>query len=231
VLLGGGLVGGGALAVVGTLAVGGPGLVGIGLGAALAACTAAGIVREAPASMRGSALEAAVRAAGAVAGGLLVVAGLATVAGGVAAALAVVAVLVVVVVRVLRKPRPTASSAAATTHRRTPVGEVLGLPPSRPAARPGPVPAVGLRPVATLTTRAIGDEWLRTTAALSGRLPSAARAALVLRREEILDELERRDPDGFAVWLAAGPTRGSDPADYVRGGPARPGPVADTDAA
>jgi hypothetical protein len=229
VLLGGGLVGGGALAVVGALAVRGPGLVGIGLGAALAACTAAGIVREAPATTRGSALEAAVRAAGAVTGALLIVAGLATVAGGVVAALAVAAVFVVVVVRVLGKPRPSSSSGAARTGRRTPVAEVLGLPPSRPAARHAS--AVGLPPVTRLTTRAIGDEWLRTTAALSSRLSGPARAALVLRREEVLDELERRDPDGFALWLAAGPARGSDPADFVRGGPARPGPVADTDAA
>jgi hypothetical protein len=58
-----------------------------------------------------------------------------------------------------------------------------------------------------------------------------ARQWLVARREEALDELERRDPDGFARWLAAGPNRASDPADFVRGGPAHRGPVADTDAA
>jgi hypothetical protein len=84
-------------------------------------------------------------------------------------------------------------------------------------------------PVAALSTRALGQEWVRTTAALAGRLSPAARASLVGRREEALDELERRDSDGFARWLVAGP--GSDPADFVRDGPARRGPVADTDAA
>ena len=82
-----------------------------------------------------------------------------------------------------------------------------------------------------MTTQALGDEWLHTTAALAGPLDPAARQSLVARREEALDELERRDPDGFAQWLMAGSTRGSDPADFVRGGPARRGPVADTDAA
>jgi hypothetical protein len=62
-------------------------------------------------------------------------------------------------------------------------------------------------------------------------LSPVARQTLVARREETLDELERRDPDGFARWLAAGPAAGSDPADFVRGGPAHRGPVADTDAA
>ena len=66
---------------------------------------------------------------------------------------------------------------------------------------------------------------------VAGRLSRAARASLVGRRDETLDELERRDPAGFARWLAAGPNTGSDPADFVRGGPAQRGPVADTDAA
>ena len=88
-----------------------------------------------------------------------------------------------------------------------------------------------LPPVASLTTRSLCDEWLRTTAALGARLTPAARAALVLRRGDALDELERRDPAGFASWMAAGPDRDSDPADFFRSGPARPGSVADSDAA
>ena len=54
------------------------------------------------------------------------------------------------------------------------------------------------------------------------------REAVVLRRQEAMDELERRDAAGFARWLAAAP--GSDPADYI-GGRALPGsPAAETDA-
>jgi hypothetical protein len=85
--------------------------------------------------------------------------------------------------------------------------------------------------VEVLSTGDLGDEWLYTTAALAGGLDPATRQSLVHRREAVLDELERRDPEGFLRWLAAGPTPGSNPADVVRGGPARRGPVADTDAA
>ena len=229
-LLGGALIGGGALAVVGGLAARGPGLIGIGLASVLAACTAAGIAREQPRAARASALEAAVWAAGGAAGTLLVVVGISTVAGGITAAVAVVAAVGLIVARMFRRPRGASATGAGTGKgARSADAGVLQLPvrppPGRPAAR------TTLPPVATLTTRELGDEWLRTTAALGTRLAPAAREALVLRREEALDELERRDPAGFARWLAAGPSRGSDPAAFVHGGPGHPGSIADSDAA
>jgi hypothetical protein len=46
------------------------------------------------------------------------------------------------------------------------------------------------------------------------------RHALVDRRLQALDELERRDPAGFARWLADGATVDSDPARYVSSDPA-----------
>jgi hypothetical protein len=221
VLIGAALLSAGSLAVVGGLALGGPGLVGVGLAATLAGCTAAGIAREAPDRSRGSALEAAVWAAGWTAGVVLVVAGVSTVAGGAVAAVLVLAALTVVAVRWGRKQR------GRTSARNGSAAEVLRLAVEPPPARPAGDSR--MLPVAALSTRALGQEWVRTTAALAGRLSPAARASLVGRREEALDELERRDPDGFARWLVAGP--GSDPADFVREGPARSGPVADTDAA
>jgi hypothetical protein len=225
-LLGVASVGAGALAVVGAIAVRGPGLIGVGLAAILAACAAVGIAREAPAARRASTLEVAVRAAGGAVGVLLVVAGISTVAGGVVATLAVLAAAAVVVVRMARRTgRPAGAAATKEVERRPAAGEVRRLPVFPTTA------VVGLRPVASLTTRELGDEWVRTTAALATRLSPATRATLVLRREQTLDELERRDPEGFSLWLAAGPAGESDPADFVRGGPARPGPVADTDAA
>jgi hypothetical protein len=228
VLLGGALLGAGALAVIGGLAVRGPGLVGVCLAATLAGCTAAGIARESSGSSRGSALEAAVWATGCTAGAVLVVAGVSTVAGGMVAGLAVVAAVVGFLVFRLGRGSRAAGRAAGL-----PVGEVLRLPVT---AQPGRERTPNrdarlLAPVSTLSTRALGDEWLRTTAALAGRLTPAVRAVLVSRRGVVLDELERRDPEGFARWLAAGPTRGSDPAGYVRGGPPQRGPAADTDAA
>jgi hypothetical protein len=228
VLLGGALLGAGTLAVVGAFAVHGAGLVGVGLAATLAGCTAAGITREAPSHSRGSAIEAAVWAAAWTAGVILVVAGVSTVAGGlVATVVVVVAVLAAALLRWARGKRTT--SAPSGDRRRPTSGDVLRLPVG--AQPPSTTADSRLLPVETLTTRALGDEWLRTTEALAGRLTPHARTALVGRREEALDELERRDPDGFRRWLAAGPVRGSDPADFVRGGPARRGPVADTDAA
>jgi hypothetical protein len=230
VLFGGAALGAGALAVVGGLALGGPGLVGTGLAATLAGCTAVGIVREKPARTRGSAVEAAVWAAGWTAGVVLVVAGVSTVAGGAVAALAVLATVSAVVAvrwRRLKRLPSTTPGEGDRPH----AGEVHRLPVGPQPVSAGPAVERQPVPVASLSTRALGDEWLRTTAALAGRLTPAVRASLVRRREEALDELERRDPAGFARWLAAGPSGGSDPADFVRGGPARRGPVADTDAA
>ena len=117
-----------------------------------------------------------------------------------------------------------------------------GTPPVAPAPTSWPAPVSpsrgsgwadrGRLPVSALPTEVLGREWLRTTAALSGRLDPAARQTIVRRREETLDELERRDPGGFARWLAAGP--GSDPAQFVRGdvrGDIRGDTAAGTDAA
>ena len=78
-----------------------------------------------------------------------------------------------------------------------------------------PRPSVG-----GLSARALGEEWLRTTALLEARIDPALRRSLVDRRESILDELEQRDGTGFARWLADGPSTSSNPADHVRDLPA-----------
>jgi hypothetical protein len=38
----------------------------------------------------------------------------------------------------------------------------------------------------------------------------------VARRAAVLDELERRDPEGLARWLALGAERGDNPAEFLR---------------
>ncbi len=58
------------------------------------------------------------------------------------------------------------------------------------------------------------------TTALSGPLDARSREAIVARRQEALDELERRDPEGFARWLAGVPLPGSDPSGDLRHGDA-----------
>ena len=72
-------------------------------------------------------------------------------------------------------------------------------------------------PVGLLPTSVLGSEWLQTTSALGRRVEPATRQEIIRRRQETLDELERRDPAGFARWLAAGAAADSDPADFVRG--------------
>ena len=219
VLLWTGLLCGGALAVAGGLALRGPELVAVGVAGMLAACMAAGIAREAPGGHTRSMLEAAAAAAGGAVAVLLVLAGIAVLAGGGAVALAVVGcVLGVLLVRAARRRR-------------------RAVPPA-PAIAPAPSPAFGRPsvelPVAVLSTPELGQEWLRTTAALAAPLHPTARHRIVARREETLDELERRDPHGFSRWLSAGSA--GDPAECVRGGPVhgrrlQGGPAAETDAA
>src|SRR3954463_2203733 len=208
-LLGLGVLVAGPLLVAGGIALRGPGLVAVVLAGVLAACTAAGIARESP-RQRTSTVEAATQGAGWTVGVLLAIAGVAALAG------AVVAVLVV-----MTSPLVGGGVLGARSRR--------AIPPPSPTRSSGavrPVPAPTLLPVAALSTAALGQEWLRTTRALAGRLTAGERQSIVRRREETLDELERRDPSGFARWLAAGAVPGSDPAGYVRGGP-----VADSDAA
>ncbi len=216
----------GLVAVAGGLALQGPELVAVGVAGVLAGCMAAGIARETPAGSRSrSTAEAAAFAGATTVGVLLLLAGIAALAGGAVAFLSVGAVLLgLLVVRAVRVLGTAARSAPGLT-------AALPNPAGARPAGPSPELASLLPPVADLPTAALGQEWLRTNAILAGRLGAAARASLVARREEALDELERRDPAGFARWLAAGPTLSSDPAGYVSGGPLRGDPAADTDAA
>jgi hypothetical protein len=100
-----------------------------------------------------------------------------------------------------------------------------GRPSAAPVTddgRPAPVHAAAWLsdvqpPVCVLPTAVLGSEWLRTTSALARPVEPAARREIIRRRQETLDELERRDPAGFAQWLAAGAATDSDPATFVRG--------------
>jgi hypothetical protein len=218
----------GLVAVAGGLALRGPEMVAVGVAGVLAGCMAAGISRETPVgARRRSTPEAAACAGAGTVGVLLVIAGIAALAGGAVAFLTVSGVVVAVLVTRLVRARGTAPSSAVD--RTTVVPHPSTLRPVRPH---GPADFAGLLPpVVALTTSELGREWTHTSTVLAGPLDAAAREALVARRQEALDELERRDPAGFARWLAAAPTLSSDPAGYVHGGPLRGDPAADTDAA
>jgi hypothetical protein len=222
----------GTLVVLGGLGLQPAGRVAVGVAGLLAGCIAVGITRDLPRPDRRPVLESALQAAAWTVGGLLALAGMAVLTGGVVAVLAgVLGVGTWLVVRAAagspRRPGRTAGAAPWPT-----AGadvRLLPVPPPdepQPSARPA-----GSAPLSALSTPALGREWIRTTAALGGRLSPVERQALVRRRAETLDELERRDPAGFARWLAEGPALGTDPADYVHGRPVQGDPAAGTDAA
>jgi hypothetical protein len=228
-LLWAGLLCAAVVALIGGVALRGSGVVAVALAGAVSACLAAGVSREGSGVVRTRPLEAAVLAAAWTVGVLLVLAGTAALGGGLAAVLTGAgAAVVALTVWLVRAPHPGGTASQHPLR-----SDVAGPPravPSRPvAASPWPPSPTGRAdaggaarlsaPVTELTTAALGREWLRTTAALNGRLEPAARESIVRRRQEALDELERRDADGFARWLAAGPAAGSDPADYVHGDP------------
>lgn len=222
----------GVVAAVGGLALRPPGVVAVGVAGLLAGLTAAAIARDAPGHSVRRTVEAAAIGAAATVGVLLVVSGTAALAGAAGVALLLLAVAASWVGHVWFRSRPGRRAAASRSGAELGTGVPLlrGAVDegARGTGRPDQAASVSwlLPPVAGLSTAALGDEWVHTTAALAGRLAPSVRRAIVERREAALDELERRDPAGFARWMAAGPEPGSDPAQFVRGGPA-----ADTEAA
>lgn len=192
---------GGALAAVGGVSLGPSGLVAVVLAAVVAGCLGAGTAREGdgPPS-RQRALDAAWRTAALTVAALLVLSGSVVVAGGAVTLLLAAAVLGALLARwALRAARRSRGA---------------GLAPVVP------LHAVDGSWARGLSVRALGQEWVRSSAALPATGDPVARQELVRRRQEALDELERRDPAGFARWLADGATVDSDPAEYVSGDPA-----------
>jgi len=191
---------GGVLAAVGGVSLGFSGLVAVLLAAVVAACVGAGIARETggPPS-RQAAMNAIWRTAAGTVGLLLVLTGSVVVAGGALTVLLAGCVVGVLLVRwAMRSARC----------RRAPIAPVV------------PLYGADGSWARRLSVPALGQEWLRTSAALPRTQGTSARQELVRRRQEALDELERRDPAGFARWLAGGATVDSDPAEYVSGDPA-----------
>ena len=199
-----GLVVGGVLAAAGGLALRAPGVVAVGVAGLLAGLTAAAIAHDTPAHSLRATVEAGALAMAGTVGTLLVVSGMAVLLGAPVTVALIAAVVLAGLLRCGR--RQEAAPAARRPHARVPT---LALAVD-------PADAV---PVTTLSTAALGREWLRTTTALAGGLDAAARRAVVERRGATLDELERRDPSGFVRWISEGPLPDSDPAQYVRGGP------------
>ena len=194
----------GVLALAGGVVLHGTGVVALLIAAGFVALLTYGVQRR-DAAARGAVAgkaAAATTAIGMVAAGVGVLAG-----AGFAATVTTAAMVagggLVWLRRVLRRRSGSAAAAA----------------PARPVPTPAPVwrrPAASL-PVAVLTTPALCAEWVHGTAALAGRLDPGVRDEVARRRAEALDELERRDPVGFARWLASERGVHDDPANFVRG--------------
>ena len=197
-----GAVVGAGLAVVGGLALRPPGLVAVGLAAVVSACLAAGVARESRPG-KPAVVDAAWKAGVATVGVLLVLSGTAVLGGAVLTLLVAGAATSAWTVVWLVRSRGAGIGVASPT-----------------AVAPARRPATPLPPVSSLSTADLGREWVRTTTALSGPLDARTREAIVVRREQTLDELERRDPDGFARWLSGLPLAGSDPSGDLKHGDA-----------
>jgi len=207
VLIGFGLLCGLVLALASSVVLHGLSVVAVAVTSGLAACVAAG-TRDGRAAAR----EAAWKAAGWTVAIIMLVAGIGVLAGGVAAALVsglAAAAGGAVWLRRVRRGRPVGRAG----YDRAPRGGEASATPLSLAGWLDHSPA----PVSLLPISVLGREWSRTTAALAARLEPAAQQVVVWRRQEVLDELERRDSAGFARWLASGAAEGSDPVTFVRG--------------
>lgn len=205
------------LAVIGWFALDGSAFFGLAVVTVLVGAAWAGAVWE-ESREGGVALAAGVAAAARTAGGLLVLCGAALLVGTpvtlVAGALLAAAALL------LRRSDPTRATPAGPPLPDEPEGPVV-LSPLHPAAPTFRIGSAGsprsvLPPVRGLSSRSLGEEWLRTTALLDASPEPITREAVAARRGSVLDELERRDPAGFARWLAHGTERGSNPAEFLR---------------
>jgi hypothetical protein len=215
VLIGLGLLCGAILALASSIVLHGFVLLIVVVAAGFAASVAYGVRDEG----RAASVEAAWKAAAWTASVIVLVVGLGVLVGGaVAAVVSCMAVVTAGAVWLLKTHKARhethkARHAAGGAPGPAPVmgdGDQARVLPAVPPSRSQP-------PVALLSTSVLGTEWLRTTAVLASRLEPVRRQAIIWRRQETLDELERRDPAGFARWLAAGAATDNDPATFVRG--------------
>lgn len=57
--------------------------------------------------------------------------------------------------------------------------------------------------------------WRASFIALQQQLHHETRVRVVERRQQYLDELERRNPAGFTAWMTSGPRAAGDPSRYI----------------
>jgi len=187
-----------ALAAIGALTLPGDVLFGwilLGAGAGILVAFGASRLRRGRDRASGPDLPVGAATAAVFVTACLVLAGLLTTVGG--ALTATVLVLLV------------AGGLGAGYHRR-------GAPPTAPESHdrsvPRPVPP---GPVADMATEDLCVAWRRSYFLLLLATDEQARRGVVQRRQDFLDEIERRDRRGFLRWLDSGAKAGSDPSPYL----------------
>jgi hypothetical protein len=80
---------------------------------------------------------------------------------------------------------------------------------------PLPAPTTDHASIRAMTDPELCMAWRRSFVGLQRTDVVEAITAIAAFRHQLLDELERRNPDGFGVWLASGARAPSDPARYL----------------
>ncbi len=109
-------------------------------------------------------------------------------------------------------PQPRVDAWLAGAHADLPYEPGAGFPAS--VGAPWMV-----RPVGTMDDDALCLAWRSSYVALQRARPLARELTIVQRRQELLDELERRSAKGFSAWLASSPRAAGDPSRYLADDP------------
>ncbi|SED63329.1 hypothetical protein SAMN04489727_8667 [Amycolatopsis tolypomycina] len=185
------------LGVLGTSPGGlaGLGMLGLTIGALVTAVSPP-VRHGMPARTRTAALRAGALAAAIFFALFFTVSGmLATLSGALTAALVVVFAALALVADLRRsdhRSRPRTNDVVAA---------VISPPPARP--------------VTELSLDELCTSWRRSYFQLLVSRDASARRHLVQRRQDYLDEIERRDRSGFLRWLGSGARPGGDPGPYL----------------
>jgi hypothetical protein len=179
------------------------GLAGLAVGTFVACGGVSPLAERLALDFPASGTRAGVRAAISAMALFLAVAGMGATVGPVAAVCLVVLLLA------------GAGWAAWRVHRG--LGTVTGAAPAAPSV-PAPVRSRPVVPVVELSVGELCVAWRRSYGELQRVTDEETRQEITRRRRDCLDELERRDPVGFARWLASGARAGSDPQRYMAAG-------------
>lgn len=98
-------------------------------------------------------------------------------------------------------------------------GRASSQSPADSCCRPRLTPTTDRAPIRAMTDPELCMAWRRSFVDLQHTDVAAAITAIAECRQQIMDELERRNPVGFGVWLSSGARAPSDPARYLLGRP------------